>query len=54
MRIKTASILWTVAALMLFIVAWLSETNVRRIGNIVAGLLFLAVAFMFQKKPNKN
>ena len=54
MRIKTASLLWTLAALMLFIVAWQSETTVRRIANIVAGVLFLAVAFMFQKKLDKN
>ena len=54
MRIKIVPLLWTLAALMFFIVAWLSETNVKRITNIVAGVLFLAVAFMFQKKLNKN
>ena len=54
MKIKTASILWTLGALMFFIVAWLSETSARRIVNIIAGVLFLAVAFMFQKKLGKN
>ncbi len=54
MQIKRVSLLWTLAGLLFFVVAWLSEKNIARVVNVVVGILFLLVALMFQRKSGQT
>ncbi len=46
---RKAAFLWVLAALMFFIMALLNDGAKARAMNVVAGVLFLIVAFMFNR-----
>lgn len=54
MQIKGVSLLWALGGLLFFVVAWLSDKNIARIMNVVAGILFLLVALRFQRKSGQT
>jgi hypothetical protein len=54
MQIKRVSLLWTLGGVLFFVVAWLSDKNISRVMNVVAGILFLLVALMFQRKSGQT